>query len=372
MQAWELVKILNKDGMIARVPNDSENESSSLDPTEERMVFDNLWAHFWPTNNSVNQSGLSGVMLHLLKKSGPTNLQFNRQVQFIEWDTDNFLVYSIDNGNENDSKFFCDIDKPNKRDDKCILLDHADIVIVTLPAAQAKDLTSHLLPNFVNKDLENIQYESRASCSFVVEMDPKLAKDVCALFGPEKTEINFDLSSNDSITSSLDEKAHLMIWQDRKSKSYEALKNDIEDKIANIDIKKDNSVVTLSFTIHSTAESFNSFKTSQEFELYAHKRLRALLIADTDPGHSFQVKKSRSVLWVFSQPSAPMETLYKEVKDMEAAYPYGPAYVDQAGLVLAGDYFTQSSYVGCFCSAAAAVRAVKDIIETRKKNSNIV
>ena len=248
-------------------------------------------------------------------------------------------------------------------------MDMADIIILTLPSIQTKNLIGHFLPDFVLKDLENIQYESRASCSFVVEMDPKLAKEVCTLFGPEKTEINFDLSSNDSITSSPDEKAHLMIWQDRKSISYEALRNDIEDKIANIDNKKDNSVVTLSFTIHSTAESFDSFKTSQEFELYAQKRLRTLLITDTDPDRSFQVKKSRCVLWVFSQPSAPMETLYTEVKDMEEAYPYGPAYVDKAGLVLAGDYFTQSSYVGCFCSAATAVRAVKDIVETRKKIS---
>ena len=38
-----------------------------------------------------------------------------------------------------------------------------------------------------------------------------------------------------------------------------------------------------------------------------------------------------------------------------------------AGLILAGDYFAQSSYVGCFCSAAAATRAVSDIINERGK-----
>ena len=83
--------------------------------------------------------------------------------------------------------------------------------------------------------------------------------------------------------------------------------------------------------------------------------------------NEFQILKSRGVLWSYSQPSAPMETLYAEVKDMEKAYPYGPAYVDNAGLILAGDYFTQSSYVGCFCSAAAASRAVLDIINNRNK-----
>ena len=81
--------------------------------------------------------------------------------------------------------------------------------------------------------------------------------------------------------------------------------------------------------------------------------------------------KSRGVLWPYSQPSAPMETLYAEVEDLEKAYPYGPTYVDSAGLILAGDYFTQSSYVGCFCSAAAATRAVSDIINERGKNPEL-
>ena len=62
-----------------------------------------------------------------------------------------------------------------------------------------------------------------------------------------------------------------------------------------------------------------------------------------------------------------METLYTEVEDLERAYPYGPAYVDSAGLILAGDYFTQSSYVGCFCSAATATRAVSDMINEKNK-----
>ena len=41
--------------MISRVPVNSEvNEKNPLDPTEERMIFDNLWAHFWPTKGQLN------------------------------------------------------------------------------------------------------------------------------------------------------------------------------------------------------------------------------------------------------------------------------------------------------------------------------
>ena len=57
------MKLLRKAGTITRVPNDGEDENNSIDPTEERMIFDNLWAHFWPTNNEANSSGLSGVMM---------------------------------------------------------------------------------------------------------------------------------------------------------------------------------------------------------------------------------------------------------------------------------------------------------------------
>ena len=336
------------------------------------MVFDQLWAHFWPTNNNLNQSGLSGVMSYLLQNSIPINIRFNRQVQFIDWDSENFLVYSIDGKNEKNLKSFCDIDDANLRDNKCVLLDYADIVIVTLPSIQAKDLTTHLLPKFVSEDLQNIQYEGRASCSFHVEMSPNLAMQLCSLFGSDKTEINLDLSTRDLITSDPEEKIHLMIWQDRKSKSYESIKNQIQDELTNIEEpnEKDKNI-TLSFTIHSTVKSFHTFDSSQEFETYAHNRLRKLLITDEEQDYTFKIRKSRSVLWQYSQPSAPMETLYTEVKDLENAYPYGPIYVDHAGLILAGDYFTQSSYAGCFCSAAAAVRAVKDILDARKQNSSI-
>ena len=356
--------------MISRVPNDSEFENSSLDPTEERMVFDQLWAHYWPTNSVENQSGLSGVMLYLLKKSSPQNLQFNRQAQFLEWDSKDFLVYSIDGGNEKDSKSFCDIDKSDIRDNKCVKLDYADIVICTLPAAHAKDLTAHLLPNFVVKDLENIQYESRATCSLVVDLDPRLAMKLCSLFGSEKTEINFNLLPNDFIPSERDEKIHLMIWQDRKSKSFDSIRNDIEEKSNNLSPRsEDSETVTLSLTFHSTVESFKSFDSSQEFEVYVHYRLKQLLITDEEQDHKFKIRKSKCVLWPYSQPSAPMETLYKEVEDMEEAYPYGPAYIDPAGLILVGDYFTQSSYVGSFCSAATAVKGVEEILKERLKTS---
>ena len=54
----------------------------------------------------------------------------------------------------------------------------ADIIILTLPSTQTKNLIGHFLPEFVAKDLENIQYESRASCSFILKLSPELAMKV--------------------------------------------------------------------------------------------------------------------------------------------------------------------------------------------------
>jgi hypothetical protein len=96
--------------VISRVPvNSEDNEKNPLDPTEERMIFDNLWAHFWPTSNKMNQKGLSGVMNYILKKAGPLNLEFNRKVQFLHYNGEKFIVYSILDGNENDNIKFSDI-----------------------------------------------------------------------------------------------------------------------------------------------------------------------------------------------------------------------------------------------------------------------
>ena len=58
---------MSKENLISRIPNSEEDFSNSLDPTEERMIFDNLWAHFWPTSSNLNHSGLSGVMSYLLR-----------------------------------------------------------------------------------------------------------------------------------------------------------------------------------------------------------------------------------------------------------------------------------------------------------------
>jgi len=353
-EAWELVNILAQAEIISRVPNDGEDETNPLEPTEERMIFDNLWAHFWPTSNSVNQMGLAGVMADILSRAAPVTVEFNRQVQHIVQSSEEFLVYSTALGGDLD-------DPKSKVEENCNIMNTADIIIVTLPSIQASNLIGHFLPPFVRKDLENIQYESRASCSLVARMSSKLAVNTCKLFGPDKTEINLEL-----MDSSTNKNIHLLIWQDRKSKSYEAIQSSVEETI------KDETI-ELSFTIHSTPTSFQTFNSSQDFETYAHNFLLDTLVGvKPSDGEScnkeqFEVVKSRAVLWTYSQPTGPMETLYTEVADLEKAYPYGPAYVDDSGLILAGDYFTLSSYVGCFSSAAAAARGVRDILGKKNK-----
>ena len=288
LQGWKLVKQLLKSGVIVRVPNDGADEINPLDPTEERMIFDNLWAHFWPTDNQSNRTGLSGVMLHLLQEAEPCRIEFSRQVESVKENSDKFLVESSDGSIQN--------------------TEEADIVIVTIPSVQAKDLVGHLLPDFVRKDLGKIQYESRAACSLVARMSPKSALRVCQLFGPEKTEINFELFGDNS-------QLHLVAWQDRKYKTFEAIKASLEEK-------GESDTVDLAFTIHSTAASFDTFASKQEIESCAQSILNNLITCKEkcEDENSFEgenkdleIVKSRGVLWQYSQPTGPMETLYTEV-----------------------------------------------------------
>ena len=291
LQGWALVKQLVKSGLIVRVPNDGADEINPLDPTEERMIFDNLWAHFWPADNQNNRTGLSGVMLYILKEGKPCRIEFSRQVESV---------------NENSGKFW--VKSSESSDGRIHQMDEADIVIVTIPSIQARDLVGHLLPDFVRKDLEKIQYESRAACSLVARMSPKSALKIAQVFGPDKTEINFELASEIS-------KLHLVAWQDRKYKTYEAIKVSLEEK-------GESDTVDLTFTIHSTANSFDTFSSKQDFGSFAQSILKNL-ISCTEKSEDIdivergkddlEIVKSRGVLWQYSQPTGPMETLYTEV-----------------------------------------------------------
>jgi len=270
------------------------------------MIFDNLWAHFWPTENQNNRRGLSGVMLHILQEAQPSNMEFSRQVESI---------------NENSYKLL--VQSSSQSSDGSIYTDEADIVIVTIPSIQARDLLGHLLPDFVRKDLWKIQYESRAACSLVACMTPKSALELCKVFGPEKTEINFELLGDIS-------KLHLIAWQDRKYKTFETIKASLEEK-------DENESVDLAFTIHSTVSSFEKFASRQETENFAQNILKNLINCkekseelDTRKG-DLKIVKSRAVLWQYSQPTGPMETLYTEVADLEEAYPYGPTFATSSG-----------------------------------------
>ena len=283
------MKHLIKSGVIVRVPNDGADETNPLDPTEERMIFDNLWAHFWPTDNQHNRTGLSGVMLHILKEAQPCEIEFSRQVETVKETSGKFWVQSSASGGGN------------------IYTEEADIVIVTIPSVQANDLVGHLLPDFVSKDLGKIQYESRAACSLVARMSREGALRVCKVFGPKKTEINFELCGNKN------KELHLVAWQDRKYKTYEAITALLEER-------GETDTVDLAFSIHSTAASFGHFASKQEIERFAQNILMRNIISykeDTDAfegKEKLEIVKSRGVLWHYSQSTGPMETLYTEVR----------------------------------------------------------
>ena len=253
------------------------------------MIFDSLWAHFWPADK---RKGLSGVLQHILREAEPNGIEFSRLVESVSENSGKFLVKSSSTIDGKASK------------------NEADVVIVTVPSLQAKTLVGHFVPDFVSKDLEKIQYESRAACSLVARMSPKNALRICDIFGPLKTEVNFEMSGE------ISSKLHLVSWQDRKYKTYEAIKEDLEEK------SESNTPVDLTFTIHSTVNSFGKFATKTDIENYAQSVLKNLIcwsernedMKNTlEENENLEILKSRGVLWQYSQPTGPMETLYTEV-----------------------------------------------------------
>merc|ERR1711997_306657 len=181
--------------------------------------------------------------------------------------------------------------------------------------------------------------------SFVAQMSPMLALQVCDIFGPDKTEINCDISIKNKIDGP--NRMHLIIWQNRKYENYSSIKSDIEKKLQN----NDTSSIETSFTCHSTVDDVHNLMSSHGFEKYSQDYLQQLLHSGTfnsdvssmkdtfqtkmktnaDKGENdtrFEILKSRSVIWEFSQPASPMEALYREVEHLENAYPQGPMYSD--------------------------------------------
>ena len=78
------------------------------------------------------------------------------------------------------------------------------------------------------------------------------ARSICQMFGPDKSEINFDLSESPKVAH-LEDIIHTMTWQDRKYHSYETLESQIAEKF-----EKGDNYVELSFTFHSTVSSSSS------------------------------------------------------------------------------------------------------------------
>merc|ERR1711997_1445667 len=257
----------------------------------------------------------------------PNKLEFQRQVKKIERDqySNKMVIYStlISSKDKqmkqrdalnvtNRDQFSKDIFPPSA------LCEYtADAVIVTIPSVHAHQLTQHLLPDKVSEDLVNIQYESRAVCSFVAKMSPMLAMQVCNIFGPDKTEINCDISIKNKIGGP--NRMHLIIWQNRKYENYSSIKSAIEKKLQN----HDTSPIELSFTCHSTVDNVHNLMSSHGFEKYSQDYLQQLLHSGTfnsiissmkdtfqtkmktnaDKGENhtqFEILKSRSVIWEFS------------------------------------------------------------------------
>jgi len=387
--AWALTKQLEKCNMISSAPD------ALLAATEERLGFENHWRHFW----GKSSNGLNGVLQWLLRGACPDEIKFNEKVQWVERSDPLHRTFRIYSEPSASSLFPLSREARSPQAiqealSRLVAREDFDVVVVTTPSIWALRMLSlegehaetnteeaglaSLLPKHVGHALrKGITHDQRCVCALVLtgqtlESKTVLCERMQKMFGPTSAELSLDLEIDISEIQrrmgmlmgcaenglntlvdwkSLSEDLHLVAWQNRK------YANDLESP--------EDGVVLLA--VHST-DSFckhercrreacgNHSPTLEEFaqafQARVIRHMRSLLGSEED---GIEIQKIRTVYWPYSQVLRPPD-FFSDEFDL-------PCWTDDniRGLILAGEYWTHTSFLGSFASAIAAVDEIERI-----------
>lgn len=190
----------------------------------------------------------------------------------------------------------------------------ADVVILAVPAPDAVEVVQ--LPQHVASIMSGIEYDSRTAVALF--FDPVLQEPVARAF-QGLAEVSLDIHSKEEV--------HLVSWQNVKDRSF-----------AHGDIVR--------LVVHS-ANGISLDGPGPALEALAGMlQLSAALLEHL-------LLDWKVVDWKTCQMVRPLESLQTDLELSEPALLLGDS---NASLILAGDYWCQSSFLGCFCSASAAAR----------------
>uniref|UniRef100_A0A7S2MSK2 Amine oxidase domain-containing protein n=1 Tax=Helicotheca tamesis TaxID=374047 RepID=A0A7S2MSK2_9STRA len=274
-----------------------------LGETSERMVWEGLWRHYYAP------MGMNSILRSLLDKSNVVP-SYGVRVDEIGALGDSIQVYGKARRQSAD------------RSSQTTFSEQYDCVVLCVPS---HDALATYVSKFLSKEarhvLENVGYDQR-TCEahfFSAEFRPILAKVM-----DERYELTVD---NDKI--------EYISWQDPK--------RGITDMVMS---------QPCSLVVHGQAGLLEPLAESLDSTL---SKLTAL---SKEKIQSYRIHE-KSIRWEVSQMITPMEAVVADPPTNWQCLRGGK----NGEIIVAGDFMTQSSYLGCVATADAAARAVVEVIE---------
>ena len=303
----EIVQALKSDGVISRV------DDSKLGETEERMLWEDLWHHY------SAPTGMRGVLVKLLSWAN-VRPHFGVRVDKLNVSNDRTIQVKGVYRTENDSEQGAYLNK--------VFIKNYDCVVLCIPAPNVLELgvVNYLSP-MSRHVLENVRYDRR-TCEahfFSKEFGPRLAE----VFG-EKIELMLDDEADSAI--------QYISWQNPKRAN------------SSFNDSGTCAIVAHGAVAHGRAGKLQPLSQTLDSAL-------SKLTGMPEGEISLLRLHTKSIPWNVSQMIMPMEAV--------VADPPSPAWQclvgkkgPSEGIIIAGDFITQSSFVGCVATADAAAKAV--------------
>eukprot|EP00435_Cladocopium_sp_Y103_P019742 s2707_g4.t2 len=198
-----------------------------------------------------------------------------------------------------------------------LLRDEADLVILAVPAPEALRLAD--LPATLRAALQQIRYDGRVAVALTLEHATYPA--VSAAFAGA-AEVTLDLGDTSDV--------HLVAWQNIK-----------RGPVAHGD--------PMQLVIHSTCGAEWQGPTEA---LKAVSGFCGLPLAQLEG----LLRSSKVIDWKICQMVQPLESIPTDLRLPEPCFQHGR-------ILVAGDFWCQSSFLGCYCSAKAAVRQAVAVLK---------
>ena len=195
----------------------------------------------------------------------------------------------------------------------------ADVVILAMPAPDALQLLPDL-PDHIASTMSRIEYDSRTAIA--ISFDSALQDAIVRRFDG-LAEVALDVQAPHEV--------HLVSWQNMKDHSQAAHGEPVR------------------LVVHSAAGTLLS-----DGRAAALRALSGMLGLSPTLLEGL-VLDCKVVQWQVCQMVRPLESVPTSLQLPEPALAHGP-------IIIAGDFWCQSSFLGCFCSASAAVRQALAIL----------